>query len=338
MSLSSRLRRLGPSRRLRRLVGTVAAVTLAGSLATACGSSDASGPTDSITIGYQPGLGYATLLIIKEQGTLEKALPDTKIKWQMLDSGSALRDAVIAGDVQVASMGASPFLVGVDGGVGWKTVAAMNQMNMELMVKDPKIKSLKDLPDNAKIAMPAPDSIQSLPLRKAAEEQLGDAHALDDNIVAMAHPDGLQALVSGQITGHLTAPPYVAEEAAQGAHPILKSYDIFGRTTFNAIYAKPDFLDANPAFTKAFEKALTDANTMLNNDPDQASTLLAKESGGELSKAEVKEQITDPDVTWSLTPTGFGKFADFMKSVDMIKKVPSSSDMFIDDKFNKGAN
>lgn len=329
MSLSSRLRRLAV---------TTAAVALAGSLATACGSSSASGPSDTITIGYQPGLGYATLLIMKEQGTLEKAFPDTKIKWQELDSGGALRDAVIAGDVQIASMGAAPFLVGVDAGVGWKTIASQNDMNLELMVKDPKIKSLEDLPDNAKIAMPAPDSIQSVVLRKGAAQELGDAHALDDTIVSMAHPDGLQALVSGQITGHLTAPPYVAEEAAKGAHPILKGYDLFGRSTFNGIYAKADFADANKKFIAEFDKELVAATTMLKNDPDQASTLLSKESDGDLSVTEVKQQITDPDVTWTTTPTGFTKVAEFMKEIGMIKKVPARDDIFFDNQFTKSAN
>ncbi|WP_406022616.1 ABC transporter substrate-binding protein [Nocardioides sp. NBC_00850] len=335
--MSYRGSRRGSRRGVRSLAAVFAATLLTGVL-TACGAGADDGPADTITIGYQPGLGYATLLVIKEQKTLEKALPDTEIKWQELDSGGALRDAVIAGDVQVASMGASPFLVGVDAGVGWKTVAAMNQMNLQLMVTDPAIKSLKDLPKDAKIAMPAPDSIQSLPLRKAAGEQLGDPHALDKNIVGMGHPDGLQALVSGQIAGHLTAPPFVAQEAEAGAHPILKSYDLFGRTTFNAIYAKPDFLDANPDFTKAFYAALKESNALLSDDPAQAAEILSAESEGELTAAEVKTQITDPDVTWSLTPTGFGEFADFMESVEMIKKAPATEDIYVDNEFNTDAS
>ncbi|GGR64752.1 NitT/TauT family transport system substrate-binding protein [Nocardioides luteus] len=320
-------------RRVRGLAGACAATLLA-SVLTACGAGASDGPAETVTIGYQPGLGYSTLLLMKEQGVLEEALPDTEITWRELDSGGALRDAVIAGDVQIAAMGASPFLVGVDAGVGWKTVAAMNQMNLQLMVKDPAIKTLKDLPKDAKIAMPAPDSIQSLPLRKAAGEQLGDPRALDQAIVGMGHPDGLQALVSGQITGHLTAPPFVAQEAAAGAHPILKSYDLFGRTTFNAIYAKPDFLDANPEFTEAFYAALKESNTLLNDDPDKAAELLSAESEGELSADEVKTQITDPDVTWSLTPTGFDEFAEFMASVEMIKKAPAAEDVYVDNEFS----
>ncbi|MEU6138195.1 hypothetical protein [Nocardioides sp. NPDC047086] len=63
----------------------------------------------------------------------------------------------------------------------------------------------------------------------------------------------------------------------------------------------------------------------------------AGESEGELTAAEVKTQITDPDVTWSLTPTGFGEFADFMESVEMIKKAPAAEDIYVDNEFNADA-
>ena len=52
-------------------------------------------------------------------------------------------------------------------------------------------------------------------LAMAAEEQLGDAHALDNNIVAMAHPDGMTSLLSGSVECHLTTSPYVFKEAEE---------------------------------------------------------------------------------------------------------------------------
>jgi len=42
----------------------------------------------------------------------------------------------------------------------------------------------------------------------AAEKELGNVRALDMNIVAIAHPDGANALISGrgEITAHFTSP------------------------------------------------------------------------------------------------------------------------------------
>jgi len=55
------------------------------------------------------------------------------------------------------------------------------------------IKSLKDFKPTDKIALPSPGSVQHILLAMAAEKELGSASALDQNLVAMAHPDGAAA-------------------------------------------------------------------------------------------------------------------------------------------------
>src|SRR5215204_6621702 len=80
--------------------------------------------------------------------------------------------------------------------------------------------------------------MQAVVLRKGAQEQLGDAAALDDNLVAFTHPDGLQALLSDQISGHLTSPPFQFQEQDEGARPILKSFDLFGPHNFNSVFVR----------------------------------------------------------------------------------------------------
>ena len=329
------------TRRLRKPAALAAALLTVGALTAACGGNDAAGSEEEateVTIGYQPGLGYAPLLIAKQEKLIEKELPDVDITWQMLDSGSALRDGVLSGDIQVASMGTAPFLVGLDAGVEWKTLMSMNDMNLQLVTKDKGVESLEDLPDNAKIAMPAPDSIQSVVLRKGAEEELGDATALDKSIVALGHPDGVQALVAGQIDAHLTAPPFQAQEIEEGGHPILDSYDLFGEHSFNSVYTTEEFADANPEFVDALTTAFSDSVDLLNDDPEKAAQVLSEESGGEVSAEDMKTQITDEDVTFTTTPTGFATFAEFMQQIGMIKDVPASEDMFFENDFTTDAS
>lgn len=328
------------TRRLRKPAALAAALLTVGALATACGGDDAGAAeeTTEVTIGYQPGLGYAPLLIAKQEKLIEKELPGVDITWQMLDSGSALRDGVLSGDIHVASMGTAPFLVGLDAGVGWKTLMSMNDMNLQLVTKDRSVESLEDLPDDAQIAMPAPDSIQSVVLRKGAEEELGDATALDKSIVALGHPDGVQALVAGQIDAHLTAPPFQAQEIEQGGHPILDSYDLFGEHSFNSVYTTEEFADANPEFVDALTTAFSDSVDLLNDDPGKAAQVLSEESGGEVSAEDMKTQITDEDVTFTTTPTGFATFAEFMQQIGMIKDVPAGEDMFFENDFTTDAS
>ena len=65
------------------LVATVVAA------ATARGGATAAVP-DKLVIAYQPGMGYAPLIIMKNQRTLERRYPGMQIEWRVLPSGTAV--------------------------------------------------------------------------------------------------------------------------------------------------------------------------------------------------------------------------------------------------------
>ncbi|HET9476303.1 MAG TPA: ABC transporter substrate-binding protein [Dehalococcoidia bacterium] len=319
------------------LAGGAIAFALAGC---AGGAGSAAGgdcePEKDVTIAYQPGLGYAALLMAKQEGSLEKELPGTKVKWLELNSGSAIRDGILAKEIHVGSGGTGPFLVGYDSGVDWKVLTGLNNMNLYLMVEDPKIQSLEDLKGAGSIAMPAPDSIQSVVLRKGADEELGDAKALDSQIVSMGHPDGVQALIAGQLAGHLTSPPFQGQEADAGARAILKSYDLFGEHTFNSVYTTTEFAQCNEEFTDALVKVVVDANQRLTEQPEEAAQVLAKEMGEPVET--VVAQVTAEDVAFTTKPIGFEKYAEFMQEIGLIKEVPDTEDLFFENETTSGAN
>lgn len=52
-------------------------------------------------------------LIVKDQGWLEEALPDTEIKWVQFDSGANVNTAMIAGSVDIGLAGSSPVANGL---------------------------------------------------------------------------------------------------------------------------------------------------------------------------------------------------------------------------------
>ena len=295
------------------------------------GGGGASGDGGSMAIAYQPGIGYAQLLIIKQEGWLEEDLPETEISWQQLSSGAAIRDGMLAGDINVGSGGVGPFLVGYDGGVDWKLLSALNEMDLWLMAMDAEYQSLNDFQDGGKIAMPAPDSIQAVVLRRGAQEQLGDAKALDSNIVALGHPDGLQALLSGQIAGHLTSPPFQFQEQDQGAHRVLSSFDLFGPHTFNSVFVRQNYHDDNPEAMEALYSDIQRATELIHDDPDAAAEVLSAESEDDTSPEDFKRFMSEEGVTYTTEPRGFIEFAEFMQQSGLIKNVPESeSDLVFD--------
>ena len=314
-------------RHLRSAVITTVAASLVLAVA-ACGddanAAAGGGDPKQVTIAYQPGLSYAPLLLLKQDRTLEKKFPDTTFKWKELSSSSAVQDGMISGDIQVGAGSAAQMILAWDKGVAWKYLSSLNDAQLWLMAKDPKLTSLKDFTHADQIAMPSPTSVQALVLRKAAQDQLGKASALDTNIVAMAHPDGVQNLISGQVAGHLTSPPFEFQEKEQGAHTVLKSTDVFGKTMFNGVFLMDDFYQQNTAFAEGLSDALEGAIDELKDDPAKAAKSLSENAGGKTSPAEFEKYLTNPAITFTTEPHGLEKIAAFMKDIKMISKTPES--------------
>src|SRR5580765_4845763 len=103
----------------------------------------------------QPGLGYLQLIIMREQKTLEKRLPGVEIEWRQLTSGPVIRDAMLAGQMDVGSGGVAPFIQAIETGLDWKALGAMNEMPLYLNCARADIKTLKDVKPGDRIAMPA---------------------------------------------------------------------------------------------------------------------------------------------------------------------------------------
>ena len=278
----------------------------------------------TVTIAYQPGIGYATLLIIKAQHTLEKQFPGTTFDWKLLANGAVIRDGLIAGTIQFGSGGVGPFLIGWDRGAGLHLIASMNEMNLWLVTLDPHIQSLRDIRPGMKIGMPGPDSIQAIVLRKAAQQQLGNARALDNAIIAIEHPVGVQALLHGQLAAHLASPPFQFDEVAAGGHVILQSYDLFGRSTFNSVFTTDRLYHAYPKLGDAMYRDLAEASVFVNAHPKEAAAILSQNAGGKPAAGQFLAWMTHEGVAYTTTPHGFMQYATFMHAIGLLTKVPGS--------------
>jgi len=270
---------------------------------------------------YQPGTTtYAQLVIMEKEGWLAEDLPDYDVSWSQVDAGAAVRDAMVNGEADVGAGGIGPFLVGYDSGIDWRILSALDDIEMWLMVKDDKCRSLEDFGAGDKIAVVAPDSIQAVILRKAAEEELGDPGALDENLVSLPSPDSLQALMSGQIAGHFTAPPYQFQEQDRGARPIVKSFDLFGRHNLISIWVMGEFHDTNRPSMEALYSNIRRAKGLIQDDPARAAEILGRVS--HIDPADEERFLTEKNVFYTTSPHGFVSFGEFMQSAGLIEEAP----------------
>ncbi|MFB4300971.1 ABC transporter substrate-binding protein [Actinomadura sp. NTSP31] len=298
--------------------GAVGAGALA--MASACGGSGGSGK--EIVISQGSGISYAALIITQAKGWLEKDLPGRTVSWRTVSGGNATRDGLVSGKLHLGSSGLGPFLIGWGAGVPWKIVSSLNDMPLWLVAKDPRLRGLRDFRSADKIAAIAPGSIQSVMLQKAAQQQLGDAHALDHNIVSMAHPDALQALIGGQIAAAYTSPPFQFQAVEQGARKLVDSYDLFGQHGFNVMVATEQYAEKNQDVIDAVHRNIAKANQLIVASPDEAAQILSKAEKGKVSPAKYKEYLTYKGIEFTTTPHALLKIGAFMKEVGAVKKVP----------------
>ncbi|MBC6681027.1 ABC transporter substrate-binding protein [Zhenpiania hominis] len=278
----------------------------------ACGGGDetADGKT-KLTIAHQYGIAYAPLEVMKQQKLIEKHYDGVEVEWSTLNSGSAINEGFLSGDIDVGAMGVGPAVTGVTSGVPYKICSNMSAQPHKIMTNNPNIKSLKDITDE-KIALVNIGSIQHILLAMAAKEQLGDAHALDENIAAMAHPDGMSSLISGSVDCHLTTSPYVFKEAEEDGITEVEALESVwpSGNSFIVAVASTDLQENNPELYDAVVAALAEAIDYINNNTAEAAEMLCEAE--DVDAATMEKWLTDKDCVYSTETKGVMDMANFM--------------------------
>lgn len=307
-----------------------------------CGTQSARSETDKLRIAQQFGVGYLPLIVANEKGFVEEEAKKIGIKpptveWLRLSGAAAMNEALISGGLDFATAGITPMILTWD-----KTrnnakiigIAALGSMANVLTTNNPNIKSIADLTERDRIALPSVKvGFQPILLQMAADKAFGKFDKLDDLTVSMPHPEATAAILSGksEITAHFTSPPFVQQQLATGkVRPILNSYDVLGGPhTFNVVYSTTKFTTENPKTIESFVRALDRANAWITENPKEAAALYIKAEASKLSPDFVEAIIRDPNVRFTTAPEGAQKFAEFEAKVGLIKQAPARwQDMF----------
>ncbi len=296
------------------VVAAITAFSMCLSLAGCGESSDSGDDVAKLTVVQQYGMAYAPLKVIQEKGLIEENYDgDVEVNFQTLNSGASINDAFVAGDVDVGLMGVAPAITGsLNEGVPYKICSNVSAQPHKLMTNDPNIKTLKDIGEKDQIALVNIGSIQHILLAMAAKEQLGDAHALDNNIAAMAHPDGMTALLNGSVKCQLTTSPFVFKEAKEeGISEVDAIESVWPEgNSFIVAVASTDLHDNNPALYEAVLAAFDDAIAFMNDDPEAAAEMLCADE--DVDAATYLEWLNDPACSYSTNLTGVSTMAKFM--------------------------
>ena len=302
--------------------------------------------TSEVHCAQQYGLSYLALMLMEDQKLIEKhakqqGLPDVKATWAKLGGPGAMNDALLSGGLDFGT-GGVPSLITLwaktkGSPLEVRGVGALNDMPVELITSNPKVKSLRDFTEKDKIAVTTVKiSTQALLLEMAVAKEFGekDYEKLDSLTVSMSHPDAAAALLSGSgsITAHFSAPPFTYQEKAKGLRPVIDNYEILGGpATFNVVWSTKRFRDQNPKTYAAFVAAFQEATDQINKNKRAAAETYKRMSGTSESTEELIKELNDPKVSFTLEPHRLMVTAAFMHKIGRVKTKPSSwKDLFFE--------
>jgi NitT/TauT family transport system substrate-binding protein len=279
----------------------------------------------TLRIARQYSMMYAPVYVMEKKGILEKYLPGMTIEWAEIGTSAAIFEAMAANRLDVAFGGAPPAIIGWDKGIKLKILSNLYNGPMGLQANG-LIKNLPDFTSGDKIAMPNLGSIQHIILSMACENEFGDAHALDNNIVVLSHPDGATALINGSVSAHFTALPYLAKENEAGLSTILTGVEAFGGDYSTIVsFATKKFHDENPTSLACIVAALNEAMYLINTRDHDVLTIIAETEN--ISIEETRRFLDWEGTNYTTTLYGIEGFIDFMLREDYISKKPALSEL-----------
>ncbi len=313
--------------------------------ATLLATGSARAETASLRVSHGYSIGYLPLMVMRDQRLIEKhaaALGVGKIavEWQIQDGGNNINDAMLAGALDIASIGIPGFLVLRDRTLGRRQemvgISALDAGALWLNTIDPRIKTLADYTPKDKIAVPGiKTSYAAVILEMAVAKEFGmnNYTRLDPNMVGLAHPDAYTALMSGstEITSHMASPPFSYQELKNlKVHRVLSTSAAVGLMTILMTMTQRQFATANPGIITAFLAAQEEANSFIANDRGRAMKAYAASSQLKVPQDQLQEMLADPENSYDTAPSGSLVYASFLAQIGTLKTRPAAwTDLFL---------
>jgi NitT/TauT family transport system substrate-binding protein len=297
-----------------------------------------------IQVARQPGLSFLPLMVIEDRKLIERhakslGLGDVEVTWLRFNSGAAMIDAALSGNLDVAASGVPPLVTiwaRTKGNADVRGIAALNSIPLTLNTTNRNMKSIEDIGEGDRIAIPAVKvSVQAVILQMAAAKKWGQDQytRLDRHTVSMSHPDGTIALLSGrsEITAHMSGPPFQNQQLEDPrVQKVFSSYDVVGGpATTNVVWTTSKFHRENPKLYKAFLAALSEAQDIINGDFKAAAQLYVRVDKSKLAPEFIERILSDPQLRFTVVPENTMRFANFMHAIGSVKQKPDSwKDLF----------
>ncbi|MCK9215470.1 MAG: sulfonate ABC transporter substrate-binding protein [Rhodoferax sp.] len=283
-------------------------------------------PLTQLRIGYQKSA--VNLVILKQQGVLEKRFPGTEIKWVDFPAGPQLLEALAVGSLEFGLTGDAPPVFAQAAGKDLVYVGAepaKPESSAILVAKDSPIKTLAEL-KGKKIALQKGSSAHYLLVQAVTKAGLAWN---DIQPIYLAPADARAAFEGNSVDAWVIWDPFYASTELALQPRVLTTGT--GLSSNNSFYlASRPFATQHPeALTVLFDE-LTRADRFVQQHRPEAIKLIADFSGLDAGVVSLFLQRRPPSPVGPITPTTATQqqqVADTFKKLGLIPKPVQVADI-----------
>jgi len=293
----------------------------------------AAAPLKELRIGYQPSTHQMAAITAISKGWWQEDLAQfgvEKVTDKVFPSGPPEMQAMQAGELDIAYVGAAPVLTSLTTGLDAKIVAGVNTQGSDLVVRNDLVYSGPASLKGTSIATFPPGSIQDTILR----EWLSNNNLTPDKdvfIKGMSPGDAVTAILSGAVDGVFLPTPSPSTIVNQGkGRVIVQSGEMYPNHTCCVLVVSGKLIREHPEIIRQIIKTNDRAVVWNEQNPDEAATIYANKTGANL--ADVKSSLAEWDGSWASDPnvivTPVLDYAKIQYDLGFIKKLLTKDEIF----------
>ncbi len=323
------------SKQINKIIGAILIITAMMAIAFISGCTEPQQKEEltEIKFGYQPSTHQIAYLTAKDKGMWNTSLAPlgiVKTSDNLFPSGAPEMTAMLSGNLDVAYVGAAPFISALSEGLDAKIVAAVQVQGSDLVVRTgvpyEKPEDLKGL----KIATFPPGTIQDTLLRNWLKTNNIDPDR-DVTILPMTPADAVTAISSSQIDAVFLPHPSPTEVKEKGyGRTVVKSGEIMPNHACCVVVVSGDLIKNHPEVVAKIVETHVDATEYNNAHPDEAAQIYADDQQMDINI--IRNSIKEWDGTWLADPhvivNSTVDYANIQYELGYIKKPLTEKDIF----------
>ena len=260
-------------------------------------------PMKELVIGYQPSTHQMAYITASDKGWWQQDLAPlgvAKVSDKVFPSGPSEMQAMQAGELDVAYVGAAPVLTSLATGLDAKIVAGVNTQGSDLVVRnDLDYKGPESLKGTT-IATFAAGSIQDTILRDWLKKN-NVTPDKDVIISPMAPGDAVTAILAGKVDAIFLPTPSPSTVVNQGKGKIVvHSGEMYPHHTCCVLVVSGKLIREHPEIVSQIIKTNEKAVAWNEQNIDEAAMIYANKTGAKLD--DVKSSLHEWDGDWNSDP------------------------------------